>query len=436
MCENICQSSTHLPKGVSRRDILKVGAAAAGLVALGPMGKWLPAAHGAPQALKRLVVVNLFGGNDTTNMVPPTTLQTYFDRRPTIALQPGEGLSLNVGSGSTTLRNLHPAMPLIHSAWTDGQLAIVQKVGYPRANLSHFISQDIWSLAVRDDFSKLKGVERSGWIARYAGRFAPTPMGAVSIGAGRPLDFEGGDSNPLMVSSLGSFRIRTNGSSSANNTAEALHRTERAKSLLARFHGAGNSAEAKIALDQAYQLADQVQTAVANYSNAVTFPNTTLGRRLKDVSTLIEAGFETQVFFTGIGGFDNHGNEGGATGTHANLLAQVDGAIGALVEDAKRQNIWDDTVIVVITEFGRRSFENGSVGTDHGEAFDMLVLGGGVNGGLYGADLSDADLARNQPQYDVDFRSVYKEIVDRHMRADDKLVFPEPLERTHNLGIL
>ncbi len=412
------------PKGVTRRDVLKVAAAAAGLVALGPIKGIVPTAYGAPLTQKRLVVINLFGGHDTMNMVIPHTLTPYYERRAAMAIQASDALSLAAGPG-TSAYVLHPRMTATQALWNDGDVAIVQRVGYPSANLSHFISQDIFSRCVRDRFPA--GIPSSGWIARYADRNAPTPLGAVSLGVGRPLDFVGGSTNPFLVSSLGGFRL--NGGSGTTH----LHRAGTAADILSGYAATGTTKEARDALDQAYQLADQVQDAVADYSSSVNYTyvdpdtgkNTTpaIARRLQDVARLVQAGFETRIFFTGYGGFDTHG---GQLSRHATLLTQLDRSIGAFAADMKAMGVWEDMVLCVITEFGRRNFVNGSDGTDHGHAYCELLIGGGVQGGAYGPDLTEADLNRNYPLHAVDFRDVYAEVLDGHMGAGDlDYVLPE-----------
>lgn len=421
-----------LPSNVSRRDLLRFSLAGAGIVALGPFGRFLSEARGAPLALKRMVIVNMFGGADTLNMFIPVQLGQYYQRRQLftggtlvadISIPAAQAQSLNAGPAATTQYMLHPAMPKLAALWAAGNVAAVNKVGYPRANLSHFESEDIFSYGVRDGFNGLP-VPISGWIARYADRNAPTPLGAVGLGVGRRRDFIGGSTNPLLVNSLSSFRI--SGSTAGSSNAR-LHRTQAAKDMLARFYGSGLPGETKAALDQAYQVTGQVQTAISGFSTTVTFPNTGIAQRLRDVAILIQGGFETRIFYTGFGGHDTHGSQGQATGSQANLMRAMDDAIGAFADDMKARNLWNDVAIVVITEFGRRNYVNGSAGTDHGHGFCALVVGGAVQGGVYGPDLTENDLSGEYLSYSVDFRSIYKEVLSRFMGADPEPIFPEAL---------
>jgi uncharacterized protein (DUF1501 family) len=415
--------------GTSRRELLRTGAAAAGIAALGPLRGLLPTASGSPQSLKRLVVVNLYGGNDSLNMFVPVTLSSYYARRPTIAIPSAAALDLG-GPWATSAYKLHPMMPKLAALWNEGAVAAVNRVGYPKENLSHFTSQDIFSLGVRNSFAPL-GIPQSGWLARFTDHYAPTPMGAVALGVGRPLDFEGGTTPAFLANDLPNFQLTP----AAPNAAQ-IHRLETAKTLLSNFSGTGNSGEAKKAQKVAYDLADQIQASIASYSSTVTYANGYISRRLKEVAMLIQGGFETRIFYTGFGGFDTHSAQGTGTGSLANLLGQLDDGIGSLAQDLKDMGVWSDTVVVVITEFGRRSYENGSAGTDHGHAFCELLVGGPVKGGVHGPDLVNADINAEYPSYAVDFRTPYKEVLANHLGADPAPVFPEPLEKTVTLGIV
>ena len=416
----------HLSRGLSRRDIVRLAVASAGIWALGPLAGRRSEALGAPRMnFKRLVVINMVGGCDTLNAVIPVGLSSYYSARPSLAIQSASALALN----GTSLYKLHPAMPKIAALWNSGDALAVQRVGYPGEDLSHFVSSDIYSFGVRGSFAPL-GVNRSGWIARYADHYASTPLGAVSIGMGRPLDFVGGTSHGLTINNLAGFQVSVNAS-----RPELLGI---AKTMVKDAVVQGLAYEAREALSEAYDLADDVQTALSNHNayvagSGITWPTTSIASYMKDVAALIHGGFDTRIFYTGYGGFDTHSGQGTVTqnpGTLASLLAQLDGAIGAFSDEMKLLGVWEDVAIVVITEFGRRTYANGS-GTDHGAAYSPLVLGGSVNGGVsHGPDLTNGDLTNQvgYPLYAVDFRSIYKELILNHLGANPAPVFPEALQ--------
>ena len=205
--ENSQKTGRHLPGSVSRRDILQLGLAGMGLSALGPLTGLIRDARADVATQKFLVVVFLYGGQDGTNMLIPRTLGNYYSLRPNIAVTPGSELSLDGGPAATTTYGLHPKLVNVGARYLAGEVAPVNLVGYPSANLSHFTSQDIYSFGVRGTFADV-GLSESGWMARYADLYAPTALGAVSVGVGRPLELVGGTSNPFLVDSLSPLQVR------------------------------------------------------------------------------------------------------------------------------------------------------------------------------------------------------------------------------------
>jgi uncharacterized protein (DUF1501 family) len=428
-----------LPRNASRRDVLKATLAGAGLVALGPLHRrWMPEASGAVATQNTLSIVNLFGGNDGLNMVVPKNLPSYFTLRPTIAIPAGQELTLTTGPNPNSAYGLHPRLVNIKALWDEGRVAIVNLVGYPNGNESHFESEDIWSFGMRNGFGGT-GFPVSGWIARYADLYAPTPLGAVSVGVGRRRDFVGGSSNPLLLNRLRDFRFLSDGSYANNHQ----HRMATVRQMLQNSGTGGPSADARLALDSAHALVDQVQAAITSYTSTVVYPTNSIGTYMRDIARLVQAGFPTRVFYTGYGGFDTHGEQnavdpvtGLVVGQHANLMTSLDNAVGAFVADAKLMGIWPNTSIAVISEFGRRNYENGSLGTDHAEAACMFVIGGAVNGGVYGPDLTEAMINEEVLEYQVDFRDVYRELLTDHLGAGSlATVFPETQPLNTTLGL-
>lgn len=427
-----------IASGLSRREFLRLSAATAGiagLTALGPLDRLIPVASGAPQSLKRLVVVNCYGGNDTLNMFVPVNLAPYYTRRVGLALQANQCLSLNAGPHATSAYMLHPSMPKVAALWAAGKVAAVTRVGYPTANLSHFTSMDIFSYGVRGSFSSL-GIPASGWVARFCDRYAPTPLGAVAVNVGRPRDIVGGTTSPLPVSTLANFKILGAGAGGGQYTPAHYHRLATAKKLIDDFAGTGRSQSEKEALQQAHDLTTQVQSALTSYVSGATYSSERLSQQMRDIAVLIQGGFESRIFYTGFSGFDTHSAQGTTAGAQATLFGQLDNALGSFADDLTAMGVWNDTVVLVITEFGRRNYVNGSAGTDHGHAYTAFVLGGAVQGGVHGPDLTDADLNAEYPSYAVDFRSIYKEVLADHMGLDPSPVFPEPLVIENSLGLV
>jgi uncharacterized protein (DUF1501 family) len=434
-----CSCPDHGPirfkRTATRRDVLKFALGSAGIAALGPMiNRSLPTAYGAPQGNKILILINMEGGCDTLNSVIPD-VPNYLGRRPVIGIPLASRLSLN----GTSLYALHPGLAnirnLFNSAGAD--VALVQKVGYPTPNLSHFESQDIYAQGVRNGFGPL-GIPESGWVARYADHYAPTPMGAVSIGAGHPKTFVGGVSNPLQIGSVVNFKFNSDGSFTNNDAYRKLN----IQQILAGATTVGTPGEVRAGIDQAFQLSGQMQTAFANYSSSVVYPNRPISNNLKDIARIIQGGFETRIFYTrqtslaNGNGFDTHSAEGTTAGTHGLLMGELDAAINAFALDMTAMNQWQNIVIAVYTEFGRRNAENASAGTDHGEAQSVILAGGAVIGGIFGPTITNADLAPDDLAYAVDFRDIWKEIVNDHLGSNPAPVFPEAQPINQTLGVV
>lgn len=404
--------------GCSRRDLLRGTLGAFGLAAFGPLDRAVAAsplpALPAVATQKFLVVVELDGGNDTLNTVVPQGLGNYTLRRPTIALGTGVTEALDSGPFATSQVRFNGRMTRLANMYRNGEVALVHRVGYPSANQSHDTSKLIWSSGQRDGL-----LTANGWIARYAELAAPTPLGAVSVRRGRHRALTGGSSNPLTLDSLAAFRFDTDTAFTNNHRL----RLELVREMLQ----ARASSVPRDALLTGHQLADQLGAAVTGYSSAVTYGTASISQSLRDVAMMLQAGFETRIFYTGFGGFDTHAAQGSLTGTHANLLGALDEALLSFADDCKAMGIWQNCVVAVISEFGRRNFENGSSGTDHGGATCMLLTGGAVVPGEHGVLPTDQDLAQSVLPYAVDFREVYAQILRDHLGlASPSSVFAEP----------
>lgn len=415
---------------LSRRDAIRMALGAFGCAALGPLDR-LVAASPAPRGMrpavaqqKFLVVVELDGGNDGLNMVAPVSLANYALRRPSLALQAGEIQALDSGPHATSDFALHGRMPRVAQLYRDGELGIVHKVGYPSANQSHDTSKLVWADGRRADLQI-----PDGWIGRYVDLAAPTSLGAIALRRGKHRSLAGSANNPLTVDALSAFKFTPDYSYQQNH----LLRLEVIRGIL----DAQASSAPRDALQTGHALADQVTAAVAGYTGSGSYGAASIGAAMKDIATLLEAGFATRIFYTGFGGFDTHAGQGRLTGTQGNLFAALDDAIGGFADDCRAMGIWQNAVVLVISEFGRRNYENGSGGTDHGAANSVLVAGGAIQGGLHGAPPTDDDLAASVLPYGVDFRAVYASVLQGHLGlADAGQVFAEAYTSPNPVGLV
>ena len=417
---------------ITRRDLLAGGLAGLGIATLGQLSSTVRAAVSAKGAAPTmLVVIELRGGNDGINSIVPVTLSQYPLVRPGVAVSPSACLSMATGPNSTNKYKMHPALSNLQAIWTAGELAVVNKVGYPNPNQSHFKSLDIWELGVRGSFSQL-GIPHSGWVARYADAYAPSPLDAVKMGFGRSNAMIGGTTMRFMATDLSRYEFVDDPIYRSNHQ----HRLNTIRKVLGRGgsnlpHGPGEAAKL------AHDLVDQIETAVSSYASAVTYPNEELANSLRDVATMIQAGFGTRIFYTGVDGFDTHSEQGVLTGTHPTLLAGVDAALAAFEQDLKAMGVWNQTVVALVSEFGRRNYDNNSAGTDHGGGNCVMLCGGAVRGGIYGTDLTDNDLLGEFLPMETDFRSVYAEVLQQHLGVTDvDVVFPEPGSVSGVLGLV
>lgn len=407
---------------ISRREAIRLSLGAFGCAALGPLDRavaaparaTVPGAAPPPADQKFVVVIELDGGNDGLNMVVPQTLANYALRRPTLALSAGSTQALDSGPFATGDFRLHGRMPRLAQLYRDGELAIVNRVGYPNANQSHDTSKAVWAVGRRDNLPTA-----NGWIARYAGLAAPTTLGAVSVRRGRHRSMTGGATNPLTLDSLGAFRFDVDTAFTANHT----RRLQIVRSLLE----ARASSAPRDALLTGHALAAQVAAAVSGYTGTAVYGTSGIGSAMRDIAMMLQAGFETRIFYTGFGGFDTHAAQGTTTGAQPDLLEDLDEAVQGFADDCRAMGIWQNAVVLVVSEFGRRNFENGSGGTDHGAASCVLAAGGAIRGGLHGVAPTDTDLAQSVLPYAVDFRALYANLLLHHLGLSDPAqVFSEP----------
>ncbi len=404
---------------MNRRDFLKqtmaLSATACCAAAWGATTGQSAWAQGMGGTGNTLLLLNQFGGNDMLNsFAVPYTVAAYYDRRPTIAIPAGNVLQTANGIG------LNPAMPSLHQLFLDGDVAIIQACGDPVSNRSHFTSQEYFSRGIIDPTS---AHDQRGWVGRTGDLYlTDTPFNTFGIGVGQQTDFRSdrGTNRPIVTSRLSSFGINGDFVSSRENAqrraiVEALSQRER---LLT-----GRKKSARDAQKALYDGVATIQQVINDYSSSVTYPNSTVGRYFLDSAMLIQSSsVATRLLYGGVGGWDTHSNQ---VGGHENRLGDIDLSLNALVTDLKAMGRWSQTAICIFTEFGRINFENGSAGTDHAKGSTMVVIGGDVNGGVYGPTPTDSQLRNNRYiDMDIDFRNVFSRLVN-WLGFNPAPVFPE-----------
>ena len=410
-------------KNLSRRDFIKASFAATACCAagLGPSKPNIAHAMAMGGSKKTVVFFNQFGGNDHLNSwAIPYSVSAYYDRRPTLSIPTFDVLTMAQGIG------LHPSMPTLHSLYNDGDVAIIQGCGDPIGNRSHFTSQQYFSQGVIDPIAIS---DRRGWIGRLGDLyFTDVPFNTFGIGVGLKTDFTSNRSvhRPIVTGSITSFGFINDHVLDVENN----HRRKVVETMMKRNKVSSNARKNSVRINQnaLYDGTQIMEEVVADYSSLITYPSDDTGRMFNDAARLISTNLiGTQVIYGGGGGWDTHSNQATGQQTH---LSIIDQSLAAFSTDIKALGKWNDTAICIFTEFGRKTFENGSFGTDHGWGGAMVVIGGGINGGIYGSTPSDNEIRNQEWLYmDIDFRNVFSEIIT-WLGYNPAPVFPETYTKT------
>jgi uncharacterized protein (DUF1501 family) len=352
-----------------------------------------------------LIVLQLSGGNDGINTLIPFTDPNYAKLRPTLGVATSDVLRLTDSVG------LNPNLGKLKALYDQGKMAVVQGVGYPNPNRSHFRSMVIWHSARPDTF------ERSGWLGRYVSACQcaqDNALPAISVGDQLNTLFWTDTTLVPAVASIGAFSFLT-------DTKYKNDRNFQMQTLQNIYSQAGNwsAYEGLIRRGTLQALAgsDELQKVAATYQTSVKYPaNNGLANQLKMVAQVIAGNLGTRLFSVSMGGFDTHANQ---KVNQDRLLGQLGDAVDAFMQDLANMKRQDDVTIMTFSEFGRRVKQNGSNGTDHGTAEPMFIIGNSVQGGLYGAYPSLSDLDNNGDlTFNADFRSVYAGILKDVVGAD------------------
>src|SRR5256712_4543314 len=389
---------------LSRRDFIKqglipvfAGSAVPSVFANGLAAAAADSPYAAPND-RILVLVQLAGGNDGLNTVIPFADGAYHDARPTLRQDQGV-LPLNSQLG------LHPNLKGLKASFDAGHLAIVQGVGYPSPNLSHFASMSIWETA------NVKSGIGDGWLGRYLNyldQVGESPNRALEgVSAGSLVPPELRSKTPVTaLQSLKTFRLQP-----VNEHGTQVDVENPLMKFYGAFKGAGPApfgALLDATLSEALQASHALQATDATYEAKATYPaNSPIASSLKLVAETIVSALGVRVAHVTLGGFDNHARE---KPVHDKLLLDLDKALSAFMDDLQGHGLGDRVLVMTWSEFGRRVKENGSAGTDHGTAAPMFLLGAPVKGGLYGEPPSLSALDNGNLKFTTDFRSVYASV--------------------------
>lgn len=341
-----------------------------------------------------LVVINLYGGNDGLNCVVPHGDARYYRLRPNLAIDRSAVLAIDARAG------LNPAMRSFKALYDKGIVAIVQGVGYPNPDHSHFRSTEIWQTAAPERY------EHTGWLGRYfdeAGARENLFKG-VAVSKVLPEVLVSDRTDIPAIPALGAYSMMADRNAAAR---QAFSRQARDRSLPFSSPYLAHIMEIE---GDAQRSSEELPRLVSGYKTRASYPATGLGRSLALAAQIVGSNLGTRAIYVEHGSFDTHVSQ---SKTQDALLTQFSNAIAAFYEDLAAHGNDRRVLTLTFSEFGRRIEENGNRGTDHGEASPLFLIGGGVKGGLYGAapDLGATNMGN--VRYTIDFRSVYATVLER-----------------------
>ena len=394
-------------------------------------------AQGVPNMLdaakshKILVLLQLEGGNDGLNTVIPYEDKKYYKARKTISVKEAQALKLEPIKSVEQSENkeakkskgsalgLHPEMTFFAEMYKEGQLAVINNVGYEKPNRSHFKSGAIWQSGLEDVgwSSEAEIEENTGWLGRYFDAHCAGENNFVGAYYGdSPLAMQGVAFSGVSIADIGSepFGFMKLRDELANNTVfRTLQETD-------QFDLGTKAAFVRNVASETQKASDLIRNTITNSKSSSRYPQTSLGKQLKTISEFITRGSSTRVYLAKIGGFDTHS---GQAISHAKLWKQINDALEAFINEMKLAKLDSKVAVMTFSEFGRQVKENGTQGTDHGSAAPMFILGGNVKPGIYG----NAPLLKSKQltdfgglKYETDFRQVYRSVIEQFFKVESK----------------
>lgn len=349
---------------------------------------------------KKLVIIQLSGGNDGLNTVIPYKNDIYYQNRPTVSLTENKLLKLNNELA------FHSNLAPLKNLYDQGFVSIINNVGYPNPNRSHFRSTDIWQTA-----SDANQYLTTGWLGRYLDSYGKTPHNGIEVDDSLSLVLKGSNLNGMAVQDVKQlFR------NSQDPYFKKLLQHQNNQHL--NEHNLGYLYKTMIAAENSAQY---IYSTTKTYNSTQKYPNNPLAKQLKTAAKFINSGIDCKVMYTSLGGFDTHFNQ---KVRQEKLLKIYAESVEAFVADLRKNNTFKDTLILTFSEFGRRVKQNAANGTDHGTANNVFIIGENLKKkGLYNETSNLTNLDENGDlKYTLDFRSIYATILKKWMGVDDQII--------------
>ncbi|MEO8236742.1 MAG: DUF1501 domain-containing protein [Flavobacterium sp.] len=334
-----------------------------------------------------LVFIQLNGGNDGLNTYIPYENPLYYDLRTKISLNKDIVVGKNNGMA------FHPSLKDFAQMQQNGDLTVIQNVGYPEPIRSHFRSQEIWQTAADSD----KYINQ-GWLGRYLDLQCHDhqPTAGINLDSIDNLALKGMEPNTITVKDPDRFKIKP-------GKDENVKLSDNPQLDFVR----------KIA-NSVIEGSDDIQNALKQSKTEISYPKTGLSKNLEWIARLVKGNLNSKVYYTSLGGFDTHDNQ---LSIHERKLTELNDALFSFYQDLKQAQLLQSVTIVVFSEFGRRVKDNGN-GTDHGTAAPMFVIGGSNKGTVLGNNPNLSDLDNGDLKHEIDFRSVYASLLQQKMSFD------------------
>ena len=392
---------------IKRRSFLQVGSLATASLMVPKFLKAFEGKNMVPAGNRVLVILQLSGGNDGLNTVIPYRNDIYYKSRPGIGIEKSKILSLTDEVG------LHPALSGLKELYDDGSLGILNNVGYPNPDRSHFRSMDIWQTG-----SDSKYYWTTGWLGRYLDaqcKGCDKPTYALELDDMLSLAMKGEEAKAIAMKDP----KRLFGTANQRFFKEVMknHKDEPGEQPVDYLYKT---------MAETISSADYIFEKSKFHPSTADYPKTDLGQNMKTIASLIFSDINTKVYYVSLGSFDTHVNQ---QMQQQNLFTQMNDAVKSFVKDLKANGRFNDVMLMTFSEFGRRVSQNASGGTDHGTANNMFLVGGGLKQkGVINAMPDLADLDEGDLKYKIDFKNVYATILKNWLGADDTKILNSKYE--------
>src|SRR6186713_3288453 len=386
---------------IKRREFLQVGSLATASLMVPKFLKAFEARNMVPAGNKVLVILQLSGGNDGLNTVIPYRNDIYYKSRPKLGIEKSKILSLTDEAG------LHPALTGFKELYDDGSLGILNSVGYPNPDRSHFRSMDIWHTG-----SESKEYWTTGWLGRYLDaqcKGCDKPTYALELDDTLSLAMKGEEAKAIAMKDP----KRLFGTANQRFFKDVMqqHKDERGEQPVDYLYKT---------LSETVSSADYIFEKSKLHPSKADYPKTDLGQNLKTIASLIFSDINTKVYYVSHGSFDTHINQ---QMQQQRLFTEMSDSVKSFTKDLKDNERFNDVLLMTFSEFGRRVSQNASGGTDHGTANNMFLISGGLKEkGVLNAMPNLSDLQDGDLKHTVDFKQVYATILNKWLGADDKKI--------------